>query len=268
MLDSKSLLTIHQFSEMTGTPDSTLRYYDEKGLLKPASRGRNNYRYYLPQQIASLNIINVLAELGVPLAQIAALMKNRTSEGVLGLLLERERELDKELRKLQSTYALIHVFESNILSAGRANMDIISLETRKGSPIELGAKIDWEAEPMFHRNLAAFYKHMSKKSLGLHYPMGGLFLSFESFEKVPALPDFFFSLDPNGNGEMEGGKYATGFVKGGHYERLGPAAERLRNFAAGEGRKLAGKVYVTYLLDEVTQMDESEYVAQVCAKLV
>ena len=266
MLDGSSLLTIHQFSEMTGVPDSTLRYYDSQGLLTPVSRGRNNYRYYSPHQVTSLNFITVLSELGVPLAQIAHLTKNRTPEHVMDILMERERELDLELKKLQSTYALIHTFQKNIMSGEHVNTQEISRTTIKDAPIVVGNKNDWDKEPSFYNHFAAFCRHVSSKKFNMHYPVGGLFDTFGGFEENPTRPDYFFSVDPGGDDRMDGGKYVTGYTKG-SFSKLTGISEKLKNFAASEGRALTKKVYVTYLLDEVTQMDESEYLAQIHAQL-
>ena len=266
MLDQNSLLTIHQFSEMTGVPDSTLRYYDSLGLLSPASRGRNQYRYYLPHQVSALNFITVLTELGVPLAQVANLIKNRTSDTILEILMERERELDLELKKLQSTYALIHTFQKNIIFSEHVKPDEVTYSRIKDAHIVIGRKNDWEKEPSFYNHFAAFCRYVSREKYSMHYPVGGLFESFEKFEENPTKPDFFFSAHPNGEDKMEDGKYVTGYAKG-SFSKLVSISEKLRNFAKNENLNPSGKVYVTYLLDEVTQMDESEYLAQIQVKV-
>ena len=266
MLDEASLLSIHRFSEMTGVPDSTLRYYDSLGLLSPASRGRNQYRYYLPHQVTSLNFITVLSELGVPLAQIADLIKKRTPDTVLEILMERERELDLELKKLQSTYALIHTFQTNIMLGEHVKPDEIAKSSLKDIPIVVGSKNDWEKEPSFYNHFASFCKYVAKEKISLHYPVGGIFECFGTFEENPTKPDYFFSVYPGGNDKMESGKYVTGYAKG-SFAKLASISEKLRNFANSENIKLSGKVYVTYLLDEVTQMDESEYLAQIQVKI-
>ena len=266
MLGENSLLTIHQFSEMTGVPDSTLRYYDRLGLLSPVSRGRNHYRLYSPHQVTTLNFITVLTELGVPLARVLELIKNRTPEYVLEILMERERELDLELKKLQSTYALIHIFQKNILVSEHVNTDEINLGTQKEMPIVIGKKIDWENDPSFHNQFAAFCRFVSKEKYSMHYPVGGLFDTFDRFEANEAKPDYFFSVDPNGMDKMDGGKYVTGYAKG-SFTKLVSISEKIKSFAKNEKLNLGGKVYVTYLLDEVTQMNESDYLAQIQAKI-
>ena len=266
MLDRSSLLTIHQFSEMSGVPDSTLRYYDKLGLLSPVDRGRNQYRLYSPHQLTSLNFITVLSELGVPLAQIGALTKNRTPENVLEILMERERELDLELKKLQSTYALIHTFQQNIMFGEHASINETKLLHKEETPIVLGGKNDWQKESEFHSHFAAFCKFAMQKKYNLHYPVGGHFESLYSFCENPTKPENFFSLDPNGNDRLPRGKYVTCYEKG-SFDKLGVASKKIADFLEKENIEPKGPVYVMYLLDEVTTMDESEYLAQILAKI-
>ena len=74
-----TLLSIKAFAKYTGAKQSTLRFYDEIGLLSPSERGEeNNYRYYRPSQSMTLSFINVLIELGVPLADIKEMSDGRT----------------------------------------------------------------------------------------------------------------------------------------------------------------------------------------------
>ena len=266
MLDKSSLLTVHQFSEMTGVPDSTLRYYDKLGLLSPVDRGRNQYRFYSPHQITSLNFITVLSELGVPLAQIGTLTKNRTPENVLEILMERERELDLELKKLQSTYALIHTFQQNIMYGEHASTSETKISHKEETPIVLGGKNDWQKNPEFHFHFAQFCKFAMQKKYNLHYPVGGVFDSFDSFHENPTKPDHFFSADPNGGDRLPGGKYVMCYEKG-SFNKLGTASKKIMDFSKKERITLNGPVYVMYLLDEVTTMDESDYLAQILAKV-
>jgi DNA-binding transcriptional MerR regulator len=44
-------MTIQTFSNRTGLPSSTLRYYEKEGLIKPDIRGENGYRLYREEQI-------------------------------------------------------------------------------------------------------------------------------------------------------------------------------------------------------------------------
>ena len=62
---------IGDFAELCGVSAKTLRFYDEVGVLRPASVDpRTGYRRYLPQQLEEMASILALKNLGVPLAQL------------------------------------------------------------------------------------------------------------------------------------------------------------------------------------------------------
>jgi DNA-binding transcriptional MerR regulator len=48
---------IGEFAELGGVSAKTLRFYDEIGVLRPASvDSRTGYRHYLPQQLEDLKV--------------------------------------------------------------------------------------------------------------------------------------------------------------------------------------------------------------------
>lgn len=62
---------IGEFAEFCGVSAKTLRFYDEVGVLRPASVDpRTGYRQYLPQQLEQMASIIALKSLGLPLTQI------------------------------------------------------------------------------------------------------------------------------------------------------------------------------------------------------
>ena len=83
--------TVKQLAGLSGVSVRTLRFYDQTSLLKPASRGRNRYRFYEEPQLLKLQQILFYRELGFELKRIkrvlgrpdfevaAALRSHRTS---------------------------------------------------------------------------------------------------------------------------------------------------------------------------------------------
>lgn len=62
---------IGEFANLSGVSAKTLRFYDEIGLLRPASiDSRTRYRHYLSHQLEELAAIVALKEFGVPLNEI------------------------------------------------------------------------------------------------------------------------------------------------------------------------------------------------------
>jgi DNA-binding transcriptional MerR regulator len=71
---------IGQFAALSGVSAKTLRFYDEIGLLRPASIDpRTRYRFYVPQQLEELASILALKEIGVPLAEVRGLTRKAGS---------------------------------------------------------------------------------------------------------------------------------------------------------------------------------------------
>ncbi|MEU6025253.1 MerR family transcriptional regulator [Micromonospora sp. NPDC047134] len=68
-------LTIGEFATVTHLSVRTLRRYHESGLLVPATVDpHTNYRYYLPDQIATAQVIHRLRELDVPLVDVRSII--------------------------------------------------------------------------------------------------------------------------------------------------------------------------------------------------
>lgn len=64
-------LTIHEFGSLRGVSVGSLRYYEKIGLLKPAKVDPDTgYRYYLPEQIGTLDAIQICVALDIPLKEL------------------------------------------------------------------------------------------------------------------------------------------------------------------------------------------------------
>lgn len=63
-------MKINEFSERTGLPPSTLRFYDQKRLLEPKQRLENGYRIYTDDQVSHALIIHSLRLAGISIEDI------------------------------------------------------------------------------------------------------------------------------------------------------------------------------------------------------
>ncbi|HEY6316579.1 MAG TPA: Stp1/IreP family PP2C-type Ser/Thr phosphatase [Acidimicrobiia bacterium] len=71
------LMPIGEFSEHSGLSPKRLRSYAAGGLLVPtAVDSASGYRYYSPGQLREAKLIDTLREAGIPLADIAALLRD------------------------------------------------------------------------------------------------------------------------------------------------------------------------------------------------
>lgn len=76
---TQNLIKIGDFAKLADTNLRTLRYYEELGLLTPASRSSGGFRYYRVEDLDRLRMVANLQRLGLELARIRDLMATRTS---------------------------------------------------------------------------------------------------------------------------------------------------------------------------------------------
>jgi MerR family copper efflux transcriptional regulator len=67
-------LTIGKLARQVGVTTKAVRYYEKIGLLAPAERGKNRYRFYNESHVSQLRFIRRVQQLGLSLAEIADLM--------------------------------------------------------------------------------------------------------------------------------------------------------------------------------------------------
>lgn len=104
MNDSKPDWSIQELVASTGQSSRTLRHYDAIGLLRPSRIGANGMRYYDQSSVLRLQRILVLKELGLSLAEIAAVVENRveTEPALLGHIQQLKKQRDRIDRQIDS----------------------------------------------------------------------------------------------------------------------------------------------------------------------
>lgn len=111
------MLKIGEFSSLSQISITTLRHYDELGLLKPACvDAETGYRYYSVSQLPRLHRILALKDLGFPLERVSDVLDEvLNADTVKGMLLLRRIELEQHVReeteRLGRLKALLHLIE-------------------------------------------------------------------------------------------------------------------------------------------------------------
>ncbi len=102
---------IGEFSKLTNLSISTLRYYNEIGLLIPESVDIfTNYRYYSENNLYQAKVINLLKEAGFSLEEIIDNHNNFTEE----ILLKHKQKLYQENNIIQNKIKLTDELRSHI----------------------------------------------------------------------------------------------------------------------------------------------------------
>ena len=96
------MLKIGEFSRLSMTPVSTLRYYDEIGLLSPIDVDNfTGYRYYSSEQLPKLNRITALKDIGLSLAEIVQVTTRGASNNELREALKRKKVEREQALKVE-----------------------------------------------------------------------------------------------------------------------------------------------------------------------
>jgi len=283
----ENFLSIHEFSKLSGIESSTLRYWDEIGLFSPAKRDpENNYRYYSPQQIIAVNFIKILSSLNIPLKTISEMADNRTPESIVNLIEQQEKQLDMEMRRLRQNYSTIHT-RRELINFGRKATDGFKLidgsrvdsinSTDEGTVVDVdkifimraggvniitGPRNKFKEGKDFYEPFADFCRQAKDLRINLSLPIGSSHDSWDRYVQTPGDPDYFFSIDPDGNGDIPAKDYLVGFTRG-YYGRFGDLPDRMMRYIKENSLHVSGPVYTMYLHDEFCMRDPSEYLAQV-----
>ena len=116
------MFTVGEFAHLAQVSKRLLRYYDEIGLFKPDQTDPSSgYRFYSAGQMAPLNRILALKELGLSLSQIQRTLDHDVSTDELqGMLMLRKAEIEQQLgielrrmREIEARLQSIRDDESN-----------------------------------------------------------------------------------------------------------------------------------------------------------
>jgi DNA-binding transcriptional MerR regulator len=113
--ENEAYLQIGEVAERTGVTQRTLRFYEEKGLLRPPSRMEGGFRLYSEDDVKRVQRIRKMQELlGISLAEIKEMVE---AEGILrdlraqfnpaAELPEKRRQLEKAIEVTQAQHTIV-----------------------------------------------------------------------------------------------------------------------------------------------------------------
>jgi DNA-binding transcriptional MerR regulator len=262
----KDRLSIKEFSKLTGVKETTLRYYDDMGLFSPAVRGENKYRYYSPQQLTTINAINMLHELDMSMKRIGEIERTRSPESIYEVLGERERELEEELSKLNQSFNIIHTLRDMISEGLEIDEHAISVVKMDELHMKIGDKNVFGQSSYFYDAFTRFCYKAKEKGIDLRFPIGGMFDDFETYLGDARQPGHWFSVDPSGDVVKPAGKYVVGYDRG-YYGDEVDLPQRMEAYIKEHSLKPKGPVYGIYLHDEICLKDPDNYLLQASVRV-
>ncbi len=130
------MFRIGEFSKIAQVPASQLRYYGEIGLFTPIHSDRETgYRFYSVQQLAQLNRILALKDLGLSLEQVKRLVEDEVSaDEIRGMLTLRKAQIEHTLQaeavRLQAVESRLQQLERK----GQIQKDDVVLKSLPSQP--------------------------------------------------------------------------------------------------------------------------------------
>ncbi len=151
------MLTVTKLAKRCNVSRTTILYYEKEGLLLPAQRSSNGYRWYGDAEIKRLENIIAYRSYGLPLASIANLLNQKKVVSQSQLLRNHFNTLENEINQLRQQQSAIVVLlqEPTLLEKNMVTKDRW-VEIMKAAGFDEESMITWhqkfeEMEPVEHQ---------------------------------------------------------------------------------------------------------------------
>jgi len=258
------LFSISDFAKFSRVTRDTLLHYDRIGLLSPSSRGENNYRYYSGYQLAIINVIRILQQLGMTLEEIKKLKDRRDPELTDDVLKLQIVRIDKRIKDWVRARKLLLTIRKTINSVKNTDENKITIQFLPAEAVIFGDKNDYSQGRTYLDTLLSFYRNISVKypDLDLNYYVWGNF-SEERIKRGDWIgADRFYFVNPEGHDRRPAALYAIGYMRGG-YEHGDALYRRLVEYIDRNGFEICGDAYEEYPLNEVCIAEPENYLMRV-----
>ena len=261
---NNGLFTVNEFANFSRSTRDTLMHYEKLGLLAPVSRGTNNYRYYSSGQLAIINVIRTLQELGMTLDEIKS-KKDGRSPVLVGELFEQQiKKIDQKIETWIRAQKLLFALRKSINSGLNVEEDRITIQFLPAEAIILGDLNDYSRGRNDYDALISFYHAMQDKypELDLNYPVWGFFSENRIRQGDWVWPDRYYFYNPEGRDKKPAAFYAIGYTRGG-YGQSDKLYEQIVGYIDRNGFEICGDAYEEYPLNEVCVTDNTNYLMRV-----
>lgn len=93
-------MNIKEAEKLSGVSSRNIRFYEQKGLLKPARNEENDYREYFDEEIHRLKLIRALRMVDMPLEQIKQILDGHVS--LQAAATEQRQKIKDQIQKLET----------------------------------------------------------------------------------------------------------------------------------------------------------------------
>jgi len=259
-MQESGYFSISEFAEYSRTTRDTLLHYDRIGLLSPAERGENNYRYYTGAQLAIVNLTRILQQLGMTLEEIKALKDRRTPELADEVLASQIGEIDDKIDEWIRARKLLFTIRNIIHSVKNVDENAITIQFLPAEAIIMGDLNDYSRGRTALDALLSFYQTSSEKypGLDLNYYVWGAFSADRIKQGDWFNADRFYFYNPEGHDKRPAALYAIGYKRGA-YGTGEPLFNRMLEYIDKHGFEICGPAYEEYPYNEVCTSEPERY---------
>ena len=275
------MFRIGEFSKLAMISIRMLRHYDEIGLLRPDTVDPfTGYRYYSAAQLAAIGRIQLLREMGLPLAQIARMLELLDQPQKLGAFLQAQQ---LELKQQQQSLA-------RRLSLVQSAIDRLRKEqTMKQFHVE--KKVFPQMKVAALRKVLPSYAQEHQLWIEMNEAFCTLGPGAKLFEKKYAMAVFFDEgfreqdVDveirvqlpenfPDGHAPVGNVLFTTippvtaaTVILNGSYDRIGQVYEEIAQWVEENGCRMQGPMFNIYHISPAMDPNPDNWVTEVCVPL-
>lgn len=258
--------TIGEMAKMHNIAESTLRYYDEKGIFHPSIVDpQTNYRYYTIDQFSLLDMIKFLRQLNIPLKEIKQYIDERNPAYALSLLEKQQEMMLKKQKEIEYALAKMEHRIHLIKKATKAETDRILIKKIPKRKITAIAVAPNTTDDMFDYYIHSLQKNMKQMDDSLFSGDIGVTISKKAFmqKEFQAYSSVFILLDympyqVHSSDSIKAGIFACAYHHG-LYEETGETYKKLMEYIDQEGYEIIGDSIEIGLIDwSVTENPEEQ----------
>ncbi len=263
-MDKSKLLTISEFSTLSGIKRVNLIYYDEINVLKPVYRGENNYRMYSYMQLDLAYVILSLRNMGISLDEIKGYAQGRSPDKALDLFSKHIETVEYEIKKLQWIKEIMSQYISKISMYKEISVPKLELLQLEEETICLGPAIEEVDAKM--ESMLDFIMLCRANGIDLVNHTGKLFSKQTILNKKWNSPDRFYIRTEGGNYQTEKGLYLA------LYDRCDSVNkdklyEKLLTYIEENDLEICGNTYEEYPLDEISISNPNDYLIKIFVRV-
>lgn len=253
------MYTIGQVAKFLGVSRDTLKFYEEKNLVKPKQDIENGYRKYNHFDIYDITTVNFYREMDIEIKKIQELRKSKSIEGIKALLEEKEKEVLEEIEYKKLLLKKLQIVKEDCKKTKQFLGEYVVKEMK---PLEVNGEIEhftaYDEYESLKKNTDRLKKAVTLTSLRRVISFNEEGIIEDKFIVVRKVEEFDKELE----GEIlshpkcmytviEDGRWSTGGKSIDHI-----VESSLRKAAIEQGYELLGLVYINILL--TTYEDELE----------